>query len=119
VRTHKKTAGVSTREKYSSSAGKKPTPIPRQSRDGACSAEGCEAPIHARRMCSKHYQWWWKREAGRLTPTPVKSCLECGEEFRGRGRFCSKRCSNRAYFEANRVRLLARKQERRVYKARV
>jgi hypothetical protein len=69
-------------------------------------------------MCSRHYQFWWKRETGRLTPVPVRACEECGEEFEGRSTFCSKRCRNRSYFKAHRDELLRQKQERRVYKRR-
>jgi hypothetical protein len=46
----KRTAGVSPREKYSSQAARKPAPVARQNREGPCSVEGCDRPIHSRRL---------------------------------------------------------------------
>lgn len=78
-----------------------------------CSIDGCDGQRHARGLCSRHYnQDYYRRIAGprqsakirsRRAAT-IKTCPQCKTEFTPertlKQRFCSERCSRRAFADS-------------------
>lgn len=87
-----------------------------------CIEDECDRKASKRQMCEKHYRRWW-REVNREhsvkynreyfkknhVPLPpdrlIKSCFECGGEYRPSGRnqkYCSRTCQNRFHHRKKR-----------------
>ena len=70
--------------------GLAPSSAPLMPRAGVCKTAGCDSPIFARGVCSKHYH----RERSAHSPNSPQACALCGATFNGRKRtYCSRNCS--------------------------
>lgn len=61
---------------------KKPEPRPMLSREGVCSADGCEGPIKAKRLCEKHYARLRRYKELKPIPNPKCSIEKKVDEYR-------------------------------------